>query len=223
MGAFIGYTAIKHNKKATLDAIDRYYKTLNLGLVEEGIAGRQGKYIKYPDQTKSLEEFYQAESRAREKLASKGKVISTNFVLFSNLKENKGWQIMLLNPRFGMFPDPELAEYVSRELNTAVINYYYYSVPNTITIDKFINGNRKDAFHFDGIDFEVEFTMGEFGKHKGIAFDSMDEVSNIKVEYLKSQGLNFEAAELNELNPETCYPMYLSGNPDDIKNYLYSF
>lgn len=224
MGAHIGYTAIKHNEKeATLNVIDGYYKTLRLGLVEEGIVGRQGKHIKYPNQTENLEEFYRAESEAREKLGNQGKVISTNFEFFSNLKENEGWQIILLNPRFGTFPDPELAEYVSKELNTTTLNYYYYSVPNTLTIDKFVNGSRKDAFHFDGIDFKVEFTMGEFNKYEDRTFDSMDEVGNIVIGYLKSQGLNFEAKELNELNPKTCYPIHLSGKPDDIRKYLINF
>jgi hypothetical protein len=107
---------------------------------------------------------------------------------------------------------------LSKRLNTIVLEYYKYDVPNMIYIRTHVNGELVDVFNT--ADLYVSRGEGFFKRFEGKEFESMDEVGKIEDSYLKEIGFNPDAEELYSNHEKRRRPIYLKGHPEKIREFL---
>lgn len=219
MGWHIGVTGIKtHDSEKLLDTTNKYYQKFGLSVVEERIGKKSGKYIQSPRSYSNLKEYDNYNSSLT---YAKEIYFTTNFDLYDNLEENNNWLAFLYNPRSASHTlniNSDFSSFLSKELDTDVIEYFVYDVPAQAIIRFHNKGWITDQL--STADLEIYDAEGYFEDYRNKIVDTYPDIVNIIKPYLQKIGFNPVSSEFTPSNKRARRPMYLKGKPEDINNFL---
>jgi len=152
---------------------------------------------------------------------------TTNFNYYSDLKDNPDWNVISYYPKLATYTlniDEDLSSFLSKQLNTLVIDFYEYTVVDQKIIRSFVNGNINDLYFIS--DSEILEAQGYFEKleeyidNNDLSAEDLDEIDSVVPMYLSNFGINEFSPDFSLDNMLTRRPMYLKGSPDNILSFL---
>ncbi len=213
------FTAIKSpDNEKILDIINEYVSNIGLNIIEEAVSDRKSKYINTTTKYESLEDY--DKSKLYRNINGRFDIdYITGFSLFESMYPNNLWAILRYQPflaRLTVDINADFAQFISKILHTDVIEYKEYSVVDLYVLRKFKNGALVDSICYgDGC---LDYASGFFNSFKKINPDEdvLDAIVAALNKYFAKENVLYSCPD----NANNRRPLYLNGNPEDIKDLL---
>ena len=219
----ISITGIKSNSVDNiLDFANQYFSQFDLSLVRERIGDITGKFA---TGSKSFSDLGEYDEKEIKPCLERGCEFTTNFNLFTNIKENPGWIVFSFPIRLAditLSIDEDFTVFISEKLSTSAFDLYEYTVVDQVIIRGYKNGSVEDKLFISG-EGQLDDAEGYFEKLEGLDREDLNEEEvETKADIIAKfwDHIRYSPTYLDSYDINSRIPLYLKGNSENILKFL---